>query len=314
MKFFKMLDGVIYDNGEASVAAMKEFKRIVKRAGLAVLLVILTLLFLTSGLVITKPNEYRVIKQMGEIVAIRSTPGPSLKIPILQQADVLPKKVLLYDLPISDVITKDKKTMVADSFVLWEISDPTRFIRTLNGNVKNAEARISTIVYNSMKNVISSITQAEMISGRDKLAQMIFDNIGDGFEQYGIVVRGIETKHLDLPEDNKQAVYERMISERHNIAAKYTAEGESEAKKIRNDADKQVEIQLSKARADADKLIAEGESEYMKILSEAYNDADRAAFYEFVRGLDAIKISFASGDSTIILDKDSPIVRAFYNN
>ena len=253
-----------------------------------------------------------MVQQFGKIVSVRAEPGLSFKLPFVQTVRVLPKTVLLYDLPISDVITKDKKTMVADSFVLWKVSDPLKFIQTLNGNVDNAEARISTIVYNSMKNVISSLSQTEIISGRDRLAGAIFDSIGDNLDQYGVTLVAVETKHLDLPDDNKNAVYERMISERNNIAAAYQAEGESEATKIRTETDKTISIQISEARANAEKIIAEGEAEYMRILSQAYADQERADFYSFVRSLDAAKVSMKGENKTLVLSKDSPLAQIFY--
>ena len=159
---------------------------------------------LANALVVTKQNEYTVVRQFGEVVDVRSTPGISFKIPLIQTVAKLPNTVLLYDLPISDVITQDKKTMVADSFALWKIQDPRLFIQTLNGSVSNAESRLSTIVYNSMKNIISSRTQTDVISGRDgELAADIRDGVGDTLDQYGIQLIAVETKHLDLPDDNK---------------------------------------------------------------------------------------------------------------
>lgn len=295
---------------------LKEFDTMRRRfiGGVTMVIIILVaLILLVNSLVITQENEYKVIRQFGEIVAVRTESGPSLKLPFIQTSSTLPKTVLIYDLPISDVITKDKKTMVSDSFVLWKVSDPTKFIQTLNGNIANAEARISTIVYNSLKNVISSRSQAEVISGRDKLASDIFANIGTTLDQYGVTLLAVETKHLDLPNDNKNAVYERMISERNNIAASYQAEGESEAKKIRNETNMTVQIQLSEAKAEAEKTIAEGEAQYMQILSEAYNDSSRAEFYSFVRALDAAKVSLKDSDTTLILSPDSPITEIFYN-
>lgn len=286
----------------------KAFLRILR----IVILAVVVLGLLSNIVVVTRNNEYRMIQQFGKIVSVQSEAGLSYKLPFIQSVRVIPKTVLLYDLPISDVITKDKKTMVADSFVLWKVNDPVKFIQTLNGNVANAEARISTIVYNSMKNVISSLSQTEIISGRDKLAEAILANIGGGLEQYGITLVAVETKHLDLPDDNKQAVYERMISERNNIAASYQAEGESEAKKIRTETDQTISIKISGTEAEAEKIIAEGEAEYMRILSAAYQDESRADFYTFVRALDAAKVSMADGDKTLILSPESPLAQIFY--
>ena len=275
--------------------------------------ILLVGILLANSLVITMENQFTVIKQFGRVVKIVETAGPSFKIPFVQQTQKMPKLTLLYDLAVSDVITKDKKTMVADCFVLWRIEDATKFITSLNASVESAEGRINTLVYNILKNVISSLNQEDVISGRDgELAAAILRNIGNSTEEYGIVITAVETKMLDLPDDNKEAVYERMISERNNIAASYVAEGESEAKKIRNQTDADIEITLSKANAEAQQLIAEGEAEYMRILSEAYNDPSKADFYEFVRSLDAAKASFKEDDNVLVLDKDSPLVKIFY--
>lgn len=275
--------------------------------------VVLAVVVLANSVVITRQNEYTVVRQFGEVVGVQSNPGVSFKIPFVQSTATLPNTVLLYDLPISDVITQDKKTMVADSFALWKIADPVLFIQTLNGSVSNAESRLSTIVYNSMKNIISSRTQTDVISGRDgELAADIRDGVGDTLDQYGIQLIAVETKHLDLPDDNKEAVYQRMISERNNIAASYTAQGESEAQKIRSETDREVQVMLSEAQAQAEVLIAEGEAEYMNILSDAYSDPAKAEFYSFVRALDAAKASLSGGGNTLLLSKDSPLAQLFY--
>jgi len=273
-------------------------------------ILIVGILVLLNSMVITKENEYTLVKQFGKVEKIVVSAGLSFRIPFIQTTDTLPKTMLLYDLAASDVITQDKKTMVVDSYVLWKITDPLKFTQTLT-NITNAEGRINTIVYNSMKNIISSMTQSDVISSRDgALSEAIMANIGGSVEQYGIQFVTIETKHLDLPSDNKAAVYERMISERNNIAALYTAEGESEAKKMRTETDNNIVVSISEAEAEAEKLIAEGEAEYMKILSGIYNTQERAEFYTFVRALDAAKKAM-KGDKTLILSADSPLAQIF---
>ena len=283
-----------------------------------ILIIVLALVILIGAsncFVVTQENEYTIIRQFGKVVDIRDTAGISFKLPIIQDTQTLPNTVLLYDLPVSDVITKDKKTMVADSFVLWRISDPQTFIQTLNSSVSNAESRLSTLVYNSMKNTISGMNQTEVISGRDgELAAAIKEGVGNGLDQYGVELIAVETKRLDLPDDNKEAVYQRMISERNNIAAQFTAEGEAEAQMIRSETDKEVEIMVSEAKAQAEVLVAEGEAEYMRILSDAYADENKAEFYNFVRSLDAAKASLTNGDNVLILGEDSPLAQIFYEN
>ena len=289
-------------------------KKVIGKAFLTVFIIAALFLGLSS-LVITRENEYKVIRQFGKIDHVQTEAGVSFKIPFIQTESSLPKQILVYDLAPSDVITKDKKTMITDSYVLWQITDPIKFVQTLNSSIGNAESRIDTVVYNSIKNIISSWPQEEVISGRDgELSSAIMNSVKDKFNQYGLELLAVETKQLDLPNDNKEAVYERMISERGNIAATYTAEGDAEAQKIRNTTDKEVSILLSEAKKQAEVLKAEGEAEYMKILSDAYKDSSRTDFYSFVRSLDALKESMKGDNKTIILDKNSPIAQIFYGN
>ena len=282
------------------------------KLSIPVLIVILALLLSSGFFVTTHQNEYTIVRQFGAVVKIVDEPGLTVKIPFIQSTSTLPKTEMLYDLAVSDVITSDKKSMVADSFVLWRIEDPLKFIQTLSGNIANAEYRIDTEVYNSLKTVISSMKQEEVISGRDGLlAQRIMDNVGNTFDNYGIALLAIETKRIDLPDENKSAVYERMISERDNIAASYAAEGAAEAKQIRNEADKSVSITLSQANAQAEKLKAEGEAEYMRILSEVYDTEEEADFYEFLRALDMAENALTGGSKSLVISSDSPIAKIF---
>lgn len=266
-----------------------------------------------SCMVVTYPNEYAVVKQFGKIVSVKEDPGLSVKVPFIQHVEKIEKEVLLYDLAVSDVMTKDKKSMIADCFVLWEINDPIKYTQTLSAQKSNAEYRINTIVYNSLKNVISSLSQEEVISGRDgELAASIKNNIGDTLNQYGITLLAVETKSLDLPDENKAAVYERMISERNNIAATYKAEGEEEAKEISNNTKAEITIMQSEADAQAEEIAAKGEAEYMRILSDAYNNEEKADFYLFLRSLDAAKATMKGDNKTLIIDETSPLADIFY--
>ncbi|MDR0964832.1 MAG: protease modulator HflC [Clostridium sp.] len=277
------------------------------------IVVIVLLIIGNSSFVITNENEYSLIRQFGKIDHVVSEAGISFKIPFIQSVDKLPKQTLIYDLTSSDVITSDKKTMICDSYILWRIEDPLLFAQTLNSSISNAEGFLDPIVYNSTKNVISSITQDEVITGRGgALAASILTHIGTAPKQYGITLLTYEIKRLDLPTDNKAAVYERMISERSNIAATYTAEGSSEAQIIRNSTDMEATVMISEAEKEAEMVIAQGEAEYMRILQDAYSDEPRQEFYSFVRSLDALKISMTGSDKTIFLSPESPIAKIFY--
>ncbi len=307
-----------------------------------IVLVILLLIILRSCFVVTYANQYKLIRQFGKVQRVISEAGINFKIPVIETVDVVPKELLIYDLPASDVITSDKKTMIVDSYVLWRVTDPLKFAQTLSGSVGNAEGRIDTIVYNATKNTISNMTQDAVILSRDgkmtitvpddekenndldvsgeekkvveitSLTEEIMNQIGHIEQQYGIEIVTVDVQKLDLPDDNKQAVYTRMVSERENIAAQYAAEGEAQAQIIENTTNKEVAIMISNAEAKAAATVAEGEAQYMAILSAAYNDPERADFYSFVRALDALRASMIGGQKTVILSEDSPIAGIFY--
>ncbi len=278
-----------------------------------VVLLVAAVIVISNCFYVVHQNEYGIIRQFGAVVDVKNEPGIYAKMPFIQEKSTLPNTVLLYDLPVSDMISADKTTLIADCFAIWRIDDPRLFIETLSGSVPNAESRINANVYNSLKTVISSMTQAQIISGRGgALVNAIMSNIGNSFDRYGIDLIAVETKKIDLPDDNKAAVFNRMISERNNIAAGYLAEGESEAKEIRNAADRQVQILLAEASARSATIRAEGDAEYMRILSEVYDSEEEAEFYTFMIALDALKASMTGEEKTLILDADSPIAQLFY--
>ena len=260
------------------------------------------------------PNEYAALFKFGKIVSVSDTPGIKLMIPGVHTVRKITKKLHLYDIPRSGVITKDKKSMIADNYVTWKVIDPVKYIQSLNAIEARARERIEAAVYNAIKNVISSMTQDDVIEARGgKLSTKIAEDSNSDIGMYGIAIVQTEIKALDLPNDNKSAVYERMISERQNIAASFTAEGNSEAQKIRNRTDREAAVKLAEAKQSADVLIAEGEAEYMRILQTAYNTPEKAEFYNYLRSLDALKKSFSGkGEKVIMLDKDSELGRILY--
>ena len=294
---------------------MSEMEKVIRNR-IILGIVLLTAFIASLGCFYTvKPNQYVAVRQFGRVVSIETEPGLKLKIPFIQNTDKITAAIRIYDVPASDVITRDKKTMIADNYVLWKVTDPLKYIRTLDAVQQRAEERIDAAVYNALKNVISSMTQDEVIEARgEKLTQLLTDEANSDISDYGIEILTAEIKALDLPDDNKSAVYDRMISERQNIAASYTAQGESEAKKIRNEADKDVTMMIAEANKNAEILVAEGEAEYMRILQEAYNTTEKAEFYNYIRSLDALKASLTGGNKTIILDKDSELAKILYGN
>ena len=279
------------------------------------IILIAGLITLGSSMVSTYNDEYKLVLQFGQVVRVIDTPGLSFKVPFIQTTQSIPNYEMVYDLVPSEVNTRDKKVMLTDSFALWSVTDPLEYLSRLGASKANAESRISVVVYNAVKNVISSTDQADVISGRDgKLAELITERIGNSLDSYGITVKKVETKMLDLPDSNKEAVYQRMISERQNIAAGYTADGQYQSNVIKNTTDKDVSIIISEAEAKAEKIRAEGEAEYMRILSNAYNDESKADYYNYIRSLDALKASLKGSNKTVILNENSELARILQGN
>jgi membrane protease subunit HflC len=263
-------------------------------------------------------NQYACTVRFSKIIDTTDEAGLHFKIPFLDSVIYFPKTTMLYDIAPSEVLTSDKQNMTVDCYILWEISDPLQFYRSL-GTTQKAEERLDAITYTALKNAMGKLAQADVINMNDGAERnQIYDGIATTVnaqaQTYGIHVEDVKIKQFDLPESNMNAVYSRMISERNQMAEKYTADGNYEASIIRNDVDKQVNIIVSNAQAEAAKLEAEGEAEYMRLLAEAYDTEDKREFYEFTLALDALKKSLTGTEKTIILDEDSALAKILMGN
>lgn len=278
---------------------------------LKILLLIILIISVSNATYMVRENEYAYVTRFSKLVNIQNTAGLHFKIPVLDKVEKLPKYRMMYDLPPSEVLTGDKKTLVVDNFAVWQIDDPYTFMRTVS-RISEMENRIDAVVYNAVKNTLGTMNQTDIInsdnSSIDDVNLLITDMVNNQLKGYGISTVAVEIKRLDLPNDNETAVYNRMISERTQMAESYRAEGNLEASKVINETDKEVGILLSRAKAAAEELKGQGESEYMKIIAEAYSTDDRVEYFEFIRSLEALKATM-QGDKTIILPADSYIVR-----
>lgn len=278
------------------------------------LLVVVVLIGVFGGVYVVNENEYACVVRFEKIVSTTQEAGLHWKVPFLESVKFFPKAIMFYDIPPSEVLTSDKQNMTVDSYVLWRIQDPLLFYQTLGGTAA-AEQRLDALTYNALKTVMGTLAQQDIINYEDGAARNdiyagIAANVSALAKNYGIELVDVKIKRFDLPEANEQAVYARMISERNQIAEMYTADGEYEASIIRNDVDKQVNIMISNAQAEAAKLEAEGEQEYMRLLAEAYDSPEKKDFYEFTLALDALKASLTGQEKTIILGKDSALAQA----
>ena len=266
-----------------------------------------------NSLFTVKENQYACTVRFEKIISTTDQAGLHVKIPFVDSVKYFTKATQLYDIPPSEVLTSDKQNMTVDCYILWSISDPKLFYQTL-GTKAVAEQRLDALTYNQLKTVMGTLAQSDIINMEDGAKRNeIYENIALDVDTlaktYGIHVEDVKIKRFDLPESNLNAVYNRMISERNQMAEKYTADGNYEASIIRNDVDKQVNIMVSDAEAEAAKLVAEGEAEYMRLLAAAYDTADKKIFYEFTLALDALKASLDGDQKTVILDGNSELAR-----
>ena len=260
-----------------------------------------------------REDQFACVFRFSEIVSTTGEPGLHFKVPFVDKVQYFSKATQLYDIPPSEVTTFDKQNMTVDCYILWKIADPQQFYRAL-GTTAKAEDRLDSITYGAVKREMGKLAQADIINMEDgALRNEIYEGIAtivsEGAKAYGIIVEDVKIKQFDLPESNLNAVYQRMISERNQMAEKFTADGDKEANLIINEVNKIVNITISNAEAEAAKLIAEGEAEYMRMLAEAYNSQEKKDFYEFTLALDALKASLTGEEKTVILDADSDLAK-----
>lgn len=284
-----------------------------KRNILLIVVLVLVLIVAAECLFTVREDEYACTVRFSKIIATTDQAGLHFKMPFVDSVKYFSKATQLYDIPPSEVLTSDKQNMTVDCYVLWSIADPKLFYQTL-GSKSVAEQRLDALTYNELKTVMGTLAQADIInmddaSKRNDIYGGIATDVDALARTYGIRVEDVKIKQFDLPESNLNAVYNRMISERNQMAEKYTADGNYEASIIRNDVDKQVNILVSDANAQAAKLEAEGEQKYMEMLAEAYDTQDKKDFYEFTKALEALKASLNGNEKTVILDGNSELAQ-----
>ena len=289
-----------------------------KKTGIILILCLLLLVVALNSFYTVEENQFACIVRFSEIIGTTDTAGLHFKLPFVDNISYFSKATQFYDIPPSEVLTSDKQNMTVDCYVLWRIEDPKKFYQTL-GSTGAAEQRLNATTYNELKTVMGTLAQADIINmddgaERNAIYEGINAKVDAQAKTYGITVEDVKIKRFDLPQSNENAVYSRMISERNQIAEKYAADGNYDASIIRNDVDKQVNIIISNAQAEAAKLVAEGAAEYMRMLASAYDTADKKDFYEFTIALDALKKSLTGDEKTIILDADSALAQILTGN
>ena len=289
---------IIDMNEEKKVFSMKTWIR------LAMFFLIIAVIFviLFTGLFIVREGEYKVVRQFGEVVRIENSPGLKFKIPFIQNVQTLPKHQMIYNVSEAEINTKDKKRILIDNYAVWKITDPKKMI-TNAVTVENAEARMEEFIYSVIRTELGNLNYDEIIndenSSRGSLNDRVTEKVNELLmkDNYGIEVVDVRMKRTDLPSENEQSVYTRMISERESKAQEYLSMGDAEKNRITAETDREVKEMLAKAQADAEVIRAEGEGEAAKIYNEAFSKDPE--FYELFRTLESYKKVI--NDKTVII-------------
>ncbi|MBP1994945.1 protease modulator HflC [Paenibacillus eucommiae] len=268
------------------------------------------IILLANSLFVVKEGEYKVVLKFGEAVRVIENPGLSIKIPFIENITMLPKYQMTYESNPTSILTKDKKPIIVDNYTVWRIDDAQKFLKTAQ-TVSVGVQRIDEAVYNSVRRKLSEVNYDNIISentARGNINDEITSDVSTALERdnYGITVVDVRIKRTDLPEGNKQSVYNRMISDRQSIAAGYLSEGDEESRKITSKADRTAIELIAQAEADAKKIVAEGEQEAAKIYNLAYGKDP--AFYSFYRTLESYKTTLMN-EPVIMLPIDSPYAK-----
>jgi modulator of FtsH protease HflC len=261
--------------------------------GIGVLLVIVSRTFYS----VSETGQV-VVTQLGRPVRLVKTPGLHLKVPFLQQLTFFEDRLLDYDAAPAPVITRDKKNLVVDNYAKWQISDPLKFLQTVQ-NEAGAQARLDDIIYSKVREQLGLHDLVEVIATkRDAIMRAVTTGSHEASTAYGIAVIDVRIKRADLPPENAQAVYGRMRTEREREAKRYRSEGQEEALKIRAESEKQKTIMLAEAYEQEQAIRGEGDAAAMRIYAEAFqHDPD---FFTFTRTLEAYRKSL-KGKTTLLL-------------
>ncbi|WP_029192274.1 protease modulator HflC [Paenibacillus harenae] len=281
-----------------------------RKQWITLIAVVLVLIIGSGSMYVVKEGEYKVVLKFGEAVRAVGEPGLKFKIPFIENVSTLPKYQMTYESAPTTILTKDQKPIVVDNYTVWRINNASQFLRTVQ-SVSGGIQRIDEAVYNSVRRKLSEVSYDNIISentARGNINDEITKDVTAALtrDNYGIEIIDVRIKRTDLPEENKQSVYNRMISDRQSIAARYLSEGDEESRKITSKADRTATELLAQAEADAKKIIAEGEGEAARIYNRSYGSDPQ--FYTFYRTLESY-VTTLRNEPVIMIPIDSPYAK-----
>jgi membrane protease subunit HflC len=277
--------------------------------GFAAVIALLALIVAYGSLFTVYQTDQAIVVQFGEPIRVVTDPGLHFKIPFFQSVISVERRIVDLENPAQEVIASDQKRLVVDAFARYRISDALKFYQTI-GAIEGANARLSTLLNSALRRVLGEATSIDIV--RDKRAQLMASvrmQLENEAKSFGIAVVDVRIRRADLPEQNSQAVYQRMQTERQRQAAEFRAQGSQRSQEIRAKADRDVTVLIAEAQSKGEQTRGEGDAERNRIYAQAYGqDPD---FFTFYRSMQAYEAGLRSSDTRMVLKPDSDFFRYF---
>jgi membrane protease subunit HflC len=281
--------------------------------GIAVLIVLFVLAIVAySSMFTVQQTEQALVVRFGKPVDVVTEPGLNFKVPFTDSVISIDKRILDLENPSQEVIAADQKRLVVDAFARYRIKDALRFYTSV-GSIQAANLQLTTLLNASLRRVLGEVNFIAVVRDeREKLMGRIRDQLDKEADGYGIQVVDVRIRRADLPEQNSQAVYQRMQTERQREAAEFRAQGAQKGQEIRSKADRESTVIVAEANSTAEQTRGAGDAERNRLFAEAYNQ-DRD-FFAFYRSMSAYENGLKSNDTRFLLRPDSEFFRYFGNS
>jgi membrane protease subunit HflC len=277
--------------------------------GLALVLIVAALIVGYSSIFTVYQTQQALVVRLGQPVRVVSTPGLDFKWPFVDSVISIDRRILDLEAPPQEVIASDQKRLVVDAFARYRIQDPLRFYQTL-GSIQGGNSQLSILLNSALRRVLGEVTFTHVVRDqRAELMSRIRELVDNEARGYGIQVVDVRIRRADLPEQNSQAVYQRMQTERQREAAEFRAQGSQRSQEIRSRADRDVTVLVAEATAKAEQTRGEGDGTRNKIFADAFGrDPD---FFAFYRSMQAYEAAMKHNDTRLLLKPDTPFFRYF---
>jgi modulator of FtsH protease HflC len=277
--------------------------------GIVAALLVVALIVAYSTLFTVYQTRQALVVRLGNPVRVITEPGLNYKIPLLDSVIPIDNRILDLENPAQEVIASDQKRLVVDAFARYKILDALRFYQTV-GSIDGANSRLSTLLNSALRRVLGEATLTQVVRDqREQLMARVREQLDTEAQAFGISVVDVRIRRADLPEQNSQAVYQRMQTERQQEAAQFRAQGSQRSQEIRARADRDVTVLLAEAQSKGEQTRGEGDAERNRIFAEAFGrDPD---FFAFYRSMQAYEAGMKPGDTRMLLKPDSEFFRFF---